>query len=494
MIVQRTELADLMIEVRGIKNQTDFQHELEALAGLSDDALGSKYVSLVETGVRKKLSPEFLRAMELKTGKPQAELEAMNRRFSGKADRRAGRTVRIVAGHTAYAAGLIGAALKGTSGVDLATCAEQRDSQLTNWQPNAENARWISFREGGISPLKDEKFLAEVADERRTRYFSANDALDALDAGWADVAAIPSALVEGRRSYLRLLRLVASDAACMLICGGRLAKVLLPEATRPENGGDRSEVDKGWEKPNDIPVFDMTTRDFARRITDLLRRNESVKSKSSSGSAVESIYRIGAEPRTIAEVVLDETAGLACSSRYYVKVSASDILVPIASHNAATFDSTSLDALRLKAAAKDEPELDGVLIWEPHASWIIERLKERGAAPHALISLSRSADEVTHRPRRFEFDLVTNAANSTDTDLLRAVRDLMFRIWDVSEELSMFRPTMYHGLVNALATYFKLGEPLDSATTRRSSRVLGAVAYDVGPKLEAMPLFESVAD
>lgn len=473
MIDRRTELADLLMEVRGTKNQADFQRELEGLIGLDEGKLGAKYVSLVETGVRKKLSPEFLQALEIKTGRPRAELIGMNQRSSAKVERRQTRTARIVSGHTTFASGLIGAALKGISQLEVATCAERVERAPKNWQPSVENARWIAFRDGGIAPMKDENFLKEIGDHKNTYYFSANDAIDALDAGWADLAAIPSALIEGRRNYVRLLRLVASDVACTLICGKQLAQLLLPDTET------HSAIERGWQKEREIPVFDLTTKDLG----DAIRRGIA-----SSGAS----FRIGAEPRTIAEVVLEEAIGFASSAN---ALEPTDILVPIASHNAATIDAKTMDSMRSLPMEAGEQELDGLLIWDPHASWIVEKMKKQDAAAHALISVSRSPNAATHRPRRFEFDLVTTAAKSASPELLRAARDWMFKIWDTSEELSLIKPTRHHGIVNALTSYFELGDNiLDATTIKRASRVLGAVGYDVALKMEAFAMFESIPE
>lgn len=477
MIVQRTELADLLIELRGNKTQPDFQRELELQAGLPEGALGSKYVSLVETGARKRLSPEFLKALEIKTLKPAAELEAMNRRLSSRtSDKRPGRSVRVVSGHTAFAAGLIGACLRGIPNVDLATCCEKPNKSAVRWKPTPENSNWLVCREGGIDPHEDDELIEKIANANETYYFSANDALDALDSGWADIVAVPSALVENRlASCKKLGRLVSSHSACALITQNScmIGQLL-------ESSADTGLVDDLWRK-GEVATFEMSTRELANSLREMNHRISPDKKMT---------FKFGAEFRTIGEVVGSEISALVrqepplgsllrnSSSNEFILPEIE--IVPNRSDDAATFSASSL-------------ETQGELVWEPHATWILDALRRNNSSPHALIYLSRRADEITGRSRSFEFDLVTTVEKTKDLELVRSARRILSRTWEVSEELSSYNPSMHSFIVHSLARYFRLTEENDRLTRERCARVLGRIEYDVSLKMEAMPLFESVS-
>ncbi len=473
---QRTALSDFLSLTRGQTNQTAFQNELEVLVGLDSGGLGAKYISLVETGRLKSLSDEFIRAMEIKTKRSREELLAMHSRPSSSLEKRPDRTIRIVSGHTASAAALIGSALKGLPRVKLATCAEKPRGAPETWAPNGESARWIGWREGDTWPLDDNDFLSQVVSVGGTYYFSAKDALRALDAGWADVVAVPTALVDGRhRTYLRLARLVASDAACIMICKGELAVKMVPDA-------DEDHIRKCWSEEGKFAVYDVSTRDLGGVVRKLLEEGNGGKS---SKKAAKSAYRFGAELGTIGDVVANEAVSFSIVNREGHS-SPGIVKVPVSSHDAASFAGGSLGEL-----CKGAPEeLDGVLMWDPHASWIIEKLREKNPGqPYALISISRTPDPATHRPRRFEFDLVTRLSHTEDEDLLAEVRELLFRIWETSDDLAAYSSQAYMPAVNGLARYFNLGEPGLPVTAERCVRVFCSVAYDVAPKMEAMRFF-----
>jgi hypothetical protein len=375
------------------------------------------------------------------------------------------RTVNIVSGHTAWAAGLIGAVLQGVPGVRLATCAKKDPNSATTGTAlnlNENTARWIEFREGSIPPMKDPKLLSLISDPEHSYSFNARDALDALDSGWADVAAVPVGLVQRQPSYVRLARLVASESSCVLVCGERFGRRLLG------HGRDQ----KAWKSVVAVwPKLPDKTWDFT---------THTVANKMVGKDAV----RIGAEHATIGQLQVSEI----CQFLGQEGITARDVLVEIDSRKA--FDATlkSLDDLRLSSGA---PRLDAVVLWEPHATWLMRTLGANDKArPHAYISLRRSPDGKHHRTPMFEFDLVIRADKRTDANIIRRVKDLLLRVATVSEDLPQFRDDAPSRFAEPLAHYFGIGQSIiPSEAAEERMRVIGPVGYDVSIPTNAMHIF-----
>ena len=461
----KTELSEFLQKLRGASTQTEFQDELNELVS-TGKPLPANYVSLVERGARQTLLPKFLEALEKRSGRSGADLEAMNRQISAisRAALNATPHLDIVTGHTAWASALIGAAFSPASenaqNLRLATCSKRpplTGKVGTTFQPDGDNARFIEI--GGLS-VKDFDSLESVADPSKSYHFTAADARDALDAGWADVIAVPSALI-GReeREYRSIARLVASASACVMLTRETLGKRLLRE-----DGWSR--VASEW--PAIAETWDINSRMAATKIKQQGK-----------------VARIGAEPRTIAQFQISEMCRFA-------GLKTAQVFVPIDIRSAGNPALKSIDDLR---ESKEAPSLDAVLLWMPQAAWVLDSIAKnpRGEA-HALISLGHCPDGKDHPTPLFEFNLVTTRDKAQNREAMLAVKELIHRIAKVSGQIATFRDDSPSPLVDALAIYFGVAnrtmlrrDPL--AAMERAMRVIGPVGYDVSLPPESLDLF-----
>lgn len=538
MTARENELGELLRKLRGSKSQDEFQKELQRQLG-EGEILPKKYVSLVETGARERLATAFVKAVARFTGQTPDQVEESYRRAAASEPpmRLAADPLRVVMGHTVWGAAVLAAALRGwLPGIKVATCAKVSElegvrrlqdistlSKAAFIEGNVSKglrpasvgeAVWVAPKPGGRPPLEDEALFADVETALRISPLSAGDALAWLKQGWADVAAVPRALFNEDKSLLRVGQLVDSSAGCTLLCTKELGQCLI-------GNDDWKSVCLTWgTKSTRVRRFDRTTHDLGRAIGELRSRHP--------GKHI----GIGAERGTVAQRFLEE----ACEdAREREECEASRIQVNVQSRlfHIATFEgirdfigrvqngnggqtvqqtpapapaSTSRRSMprestkesgRQAGSQETRPgaprELLGLITWEPHATWLLNRSREASEDPLAAISLRRSPDPTKHCPRHLEFDLVIQNSRANDAALVRHISHLLTQVWQVSEELARLKPGALHDLIEPLARYYGVNQAGDiSLTSSIMMDLLGPVRFDVAPAMESKHLLFKV--
>ncbi len=470
MISPETQLAKFIRAYRSERghSQGDFQKALDRHLGR--EPLPKNYVSLVERGARARLLDRFLAALEKETGKARTELDEMNRlsvvvgASSPTAD---DALLDIVTGHTAWASALIAAALSpaGDDGPNfkLATCAKRGQSDGEGARPELTESS-VNWIEAGTVPRRDLAAIEKLVSPGDTYFFTAPDALEALADGWADLIAVPHVLKGPPDEHVRVGRLVLSASACVMICKATFAKRLL-EPRIWEN------VASEWPKVNGI--WDITARELAEQL-----RGE--------GGQV----RIGAESMTIAQYQIAELCrpfgGLG-------GINPDDVFVQIDMNKAASTTLSSIDDLRDIGESKS---LDAVLMWMPHAAWVLNALAKNGAQDqaHAIVALGHCPGAGNYSVPIFEFDLITTPTKSKDKRVMASVRTVLARAAKASDQISSFLSGTPGLLMHQLAVYFGVATQSSlrsrpNESLRKVHQVVGPVGYDVSIPPDSLDLF-----
>lgn len=418
--------------------QTDLQRRLACG--------GQGYISKVETGLIATPDEQFLKALAKEVGQSVEELIALSRQPESPevVDQPlprmpvASHEFKLAFGHSLWGAPIFHATFEAripefavtsfarcnTTGIDL--------SKLV----------WLEPESIPQPPGPGNNQLAALASV---------DVLTLLRRGEVDVGAIPGNIVP--EDFVRIGTIVDSAAGCTLVCTNAQFEKWKKRGT-PQRG--RQHVNDPKTKPAALDLMALETRELAEIING-----------ENSGNAN---ARIGIEENTISHEFLRDVVERDRSHQ----LSLQDLKWQVRSSELAMRPFSLLK----KECAEEHPgsELVGVIVWEPHASWmtIVEQATELKKVP-----IHFSPNELG-RPHHLSYEIVIRRnrigrMNPKEKELRAAVSKLLYELWDSGNRLNKLRKfSADEGTIEQLAKYFSLTD-LNEPSDDYSKRTLGAV-------------------
>lgn len=396
------------------------------------------YLSKVETGKLKTPSDGFLAALSTLLKMEESDLRALCKKsssseasaeLSSRVTSR--RSFRLAFGHSLWGAPILDAAQDGRLPMFLVASYATRESPSSVVQPV-----WIG---ADAEPVDTAPNADHVA-------LSAADVVSMVRKGDVDLGAIPGNIAP-EPDFIRLATIVDSAAGCVLMCDGTWWDQHFKEAPPLWNTTDAEQTPGGSTRPSVI-----STNELAHYLC--------------ASKSVGRLVRIGVEENTVGVTFLED----ACRPRRNLRMS--DVAWYLRTRDLATLPFT---ALKKRCHEEQDSDLIGVIVWEPHATWMNLRDKE---ADLRRIVLQLSPDEL-HRPRHYSYELVVRdlqleSINPRRQELIDAI-SMLIRELDVSAHTltGLRNDSTNASLLERLAKYYRI---CDQRTGRPSPEgILGAM-------------------
>jgi transcriptional regulator with XRE-family HTH domain len=449
---RRTLLGKLLRDYR-LKNELT-QTELQLRLGCG----GQGYISKVETGLIATPDSDFLAAMAKEVKKDVAELIALSQQPEEPevVDQPlpkmsvSSHEFRLAFGHSLWGAPIFHATFEGRI-PEFAVTSFAKANGKGGIDPS--NLIWLEpgFIPSSPGPGNDDlSALASV------------DVLTLLRQGKVDVGAIPGNIVP--EDFVRIGTIVDSAAGCTLVCTGQQFPQLKEyEGFQSNQRGNKNSKVSGTSADS----MALETRALADLINNEKRRDK--------------IARIGVEENTIADEFLRDICDRDPSNKLVLK----DLKWHLRSSE---LSGKSLSRLRKECAAERHgSDLLGVIVWEPHASWMTIIGESEGDETLRKVPIHFSPSELG-RPHHLSYEIVIRGnkigrMNPKEKELRAAVSNLLYELWDSGNRLNKLRKdSADNGTIEQLAKYYKLNglaDEVNDQTIERTLKAVGSILYSV---------------
>src|ERR1041384_641038 len=421
---RRTLLGKLLRDYR-LRNELT-QTELQLRLGCG----GQGYISKVETGLIATPDSDFLTALAKEVKKDVAELtppsqqpeepEVVDQPLPKMSV--SSHEFRLAFGHSLWGAPIFHATLEGRIPEFAVTSFARFDAK---GGIDLSKLVWLEPDHIPPSPGPGNNDLAALASV---------DVLTPLRRGEVDVGAIPGNIVP--EDFVRIGTIVDSAAGCTLVCTDQQFHKWY-EQLQSNRRGDPNIKGRG------ISADSMALE--TRALADLIN----------NGKGRDKIARIGVEENTIADEFLRDICERDPSSKLVLK----DLKWNLRSSE---LSGKSLSRLKKEwAADRHGSDLLGVIVWEPHASWMTIIGESEGDKTLRKVPIHFSPSELG-RPHDLAYEIVIRRnrfgpMNPKEKELRAAVSKLLYELWDSGNRLNKLRKdSADSGTIEQLAKYYKL--------------------------------------